>query len=116
MKKLVTIVIGFIAIFSIKKLSKKMFGPSFEDEATRTFIGQIYNRHIRDNVQNSESPRDAAILVVQDALEIAGAGKQIGRIKDIEEHNGKYIVKYELFGKEGAISYVPNSFRGGYAF
>ena len=55
-------------------------------------------------------------MVVQDALEIAGAGKVIGRITDIAIEKGMYIVKYELFGKEGAISYMPNNWRGGYAY
>lgn len=116
MKKLAAVVIGFIAIFSMKKLGKKVFGPSFKEDSTRLFLKQIYNPNIRRNVQFAESPRDAAILVVQDALEIAGAGKQIGRITDVLEEKGMYVVKYELFGKEGAISYAPNNFRGGYAY
>ena len=100
---------------SIKKFFKNLFG-NFQAEATSLFLKQIHNPHIRNNVQLSESPRDAAIMVVQDALEIAGAGKVIGRITDIAIEKGMYIVKYELFGKEGAISYMPNNWRGGYAF
>ena len=100
----------------LKKLFKNVFGPSPKEEALRIFLKQIHNPHIRGNVQNSESPRDAAIFVVQDAIEIAGAGKVIGRITDIAIEKGMYIVKYELFGKEGAISYMPNNWRGGYAY
>ena len=100
---------------AIKKFFKKLMG-NFQAEATAIFLKQIHNPHIRHNVQQSESPRDAAILVVQDALEIAGAGKIIGRITDIAVEKGMYIVKYEIFGNEGAISYMPNNFRGGYAF
>lgn len=100
----------------LKKLFKNVFGPSPKEEAMRVFLQQIHNPHIRNNVQNSESPRDAAIFVVQDAIEIAGAGKITGRILDVESHKGLYIVKYEFQGIEGAISFMPNAFRGGYAY
>lgn len=100
----------------LKKLFSSVFGPSAKEEAMRVFLKQIHNPHIRSNVQNSESPRDAAIFVVQDAIEIAGAGKITGRILDVESHKGLYIVKYEFQGIEGAISFMPNTFRGGYAY
>lgn len=100
----------------LKKLFKNAFGPSPKEEAMRIFLKQIHNPHIRSNVQNSESPRDAAIFVVQDAIEIASAGKISGRILDVELHKGLYIVKYEFQGTQGEISYMPNSFRGGYAY
>ena len=99
----------------IKDLFKNLFG-GFQKEATSVFLKQIHNPHIRKNVQNSESPRDAAIHIVQDAFEIAGMGKQIGRIVDVELEKGMYIVKYELFNTVGAIAFMPNNFRGGYAF
>ena len=95
----------------LKKLFKNVFGPSPKEESLRIFLKQIHNPHIRSNVQNSESPRDAAIFVVQDAIEIAGAGKITGRILDVESHKGLYIVKYEFQGIEGAISFMPNTFR-----
>ena len=98
-----------------KNLFKKLT-KGFQTEATSVFLKQIYNPLIRHNVQFSESPRDAAILVVQDALELAGKGKVIGRIKDVRLELGMYIVIYELFGEEGSISYAPNQFRGGYAY
>ena len=101
---------GRFKMKSIKKFFKNLFG-NFQAEATSLFLKQIHNPHIRNNVQLSESPRDAAIMVVQDALEIAGAGKVIGRITDIAIEKGMYIVKYELFGEEGAISYMPNRHR-----
>ena len=100
----------------LKKLFSSVFGPSAKEEAMRVFLQQIHNPHIRNNVQNSESPRDAAIFVVQDAIEIAGAGKITGRILDVESHKGLYIVKYEFQGIEGAISFMPNNWRGGYAY
>ena len=100
----------------LKKLFSNVFGPSAKDEAMRVFLQQIHNPHIRKNVQNSESPRDAAIFVVQDAIEIASGGKIAGRILDVDSHNGLYIVKYEFQGTEGAISFMPNTFRGGYAY
>ena len=94
----------------IKNFFRKIMG-NFQADATVIFLKQIHNPYIRKNVQHSESTRDAAILVVQDALEIAGAGKIIGRITDIVIEKGMYIVKYELFGEEGAISYMPNRHR-----
>lgn len=100
----------------LKKLYNSIFDPSVKEEAMRVFLQQIHNPHIRNNVQNSESPRDAAIFVVQDAIEIAGGGKLTGRILDVETHKGLYIVKYEFHGIEGAISFMPNTFRGGYAY
>ena len=95
---------------AIKKFFKKLMG-NFQAEATTIFLKQIHNPHIRNNVQNSESPRDAAIMVVQDALDLAGAGKIIGRITDILLEKGMYIVKYEIFGEEGSVSYMPNVLR-----
>ena len=95
----------------IKNFFKNLFAGNFEAQATSVFLKQIHNPHIRKNVQHAESPRDAAILVVQDALEIAGAGKQIGRIKDVATQSGMWVVTFELFGKEGSISYAPNRYR-----
>lgn len=116
MKKVTAFIIAALSILSFKTTRKRLLGPSSKEEALRVFLGQIHNRHIRENIQYSESPRDAAILVVQDALEIAGGGKIVGRILDVVEHKGLYIVKYEFLGTEGAVSYMPNTYRGGYAY
>ena len=115
MKKLL-IALTLIKNIASFKLIKDLLFPyeSFQSGATRLFLQQVNNPYIRKNVQNSESPRDAAIIVVQDALEIAGAGKVVGRIVDIENKLGMFIVKYELFGIIGAISYMPNKLRTGY--
>lgn len=111
MKKFTTVLTVVFAMFTLKSLRKIAFGTSFQEESTRVFLTQIHNRYIRSNVQNSESPRDAAIMVVQDALELAGAGKIIGRITDIILEKGMYIVKYEIFGEKGSVSYMPNVLR-----
>lgn len=100
----------------VKALFTELFGSNFKDEARSVFHKQIYNPNIRNNVQTSESPRDAAILVVQDALEIAGAGKVVGKITDVSTRHGMYIVSYEILGHVGEISYMPLTFRGGNAY
>lgn len=107
MKKLMSFVFGVLSGMLPSKLMRKMTATVERDQYTRLFLKQIHNPHIRQNVQTAVSPRDAAIVVIQDAFELAGNGECHGKIEDIREERGLIIVDYSIFDKVGSVAYMP---------
>ena len=99
LQKALILLLGLIPGASIRR--------ELRDEYTRTFLKQIHNVHIRHNVQTAISPRDAAIVVVQDALELAGGGRVQGRIENVREEKGMIVVDYIVHDLAGSIAYMP---------
>jgi hypothetical protein len=91
------------------KLISNWFTGQDEIGIYRDFLSHINHPNIRENIRRAESSREAAVFVVQDAIEVLSQGDMIGSILSVEVDKGLIIIKYKIMNIVGQVAYIPNS-------